>query len=45
MFVDSSVVIGADPLGDDIVDHLRDAMALCGYTDLKAFQKAEVVVR
>lgn len=45
VFVDSSVVIGADPLGDDIVDHLRDAMALCGYTDLKAFQKAEVVVR
>ena len=30
---------------DDIVEHLRDAMALCGYTDLKAFQKAEVVVR
>ena len=45
VLVDSSVVVGGDPLADDIVEHLRDAMALCGYTDLKAFQKAEVVVR
>jgi IMP dehydrogenase len=45
VIVDSSVLIGGDPQNDDLVEHLRDAMALCGYTDLKAFQKAEVVVR
>ena len=45
VLVDSSVLIGGDPQGDRLVEHLREAMALCGYTDLKAFQKAEVVVR
>ncbi|MEQ8842440.1 MAG: IMP dehydrogenase [Acidimicrobiales bacterium] len=45
VLVDSSVLIGADPQGGDMVEHLRESMALCGYTDLKAFQKAEVVVR
>jgi IMP dehydrogenase len=43
--VDASVLSGADPQAGDVVDNLRDAMALCGYTDLKGFQKAEVVVR
>ncbi|MEZ5245921.1 MAG: IMP dehydrogenase [Acidimicrobiales bacterium] len=43
--VDASVLIGADPQTGDVADNLRDAMALCGYTDLKGFQKAEVVVR
>lgn len=43
--VDSSVLLGADRRNGDVVENLRDAMALCGYTDLKAFQKAEVVVR
>ena len=38
----------ATPSGDDVesVDQLlRRVMAKCGYTDVKAFQKAEVVVR
>lgn len=42
--VDAGVLIGDEP-DDGLVDNLRDAMALCGYTDLKAFQKAEVVLR
>ena len=43
--VDSSVLVNADPDSGDITEHLREAMALCGYTDVKRFQKAEVVVR
>ena len=39
--VDQSLVTGDDPAGDA----LRETMAVCGYTDVKAFQKAEVVVR
>ena len=45
VLVDSSVLAGADPRTSEMVENLRDAVALCGYTDLKAFQKAEVVVR
>ena len=45
VLVDSSVLVGADPRTSDMVENLRDAVALCGYTDLKSFQKAEVVVR
>ncbi|MDG2028542.1 MAG: IMP dehydrogenase [Acidimicrobiales bacterium] len=45
VLVDASVLTQADPQVGDVVDHLCDAMALSGYTDLKAFQKAEVVVR
>ncbi|MDW3220807.1 MAG: IMP dehydrogenase [Acidimicrobiales bacterium] len=45
VLVDASVVVNADPQADDVVGNLRAAMATCGYTDLKAFQKAEVVVR
>lgn len=45
VLVDSSVLTGDDPRAEDVVDNLREAMALCGYTDLKGFQKAEVVVR
>ncbi len=42
--VDASLVFGDD--GAKPVDEvLRRAMAKCGYTDVKAFQKAEVVVR
>lgn len=43
-----AVLLDASILGDgngDVVGNLRQAMATCGYTDLKAFQKAEVVVR
>ena len=39
--VDQAMVIGDDAVADD----LRETMAVCGYTDVKAFQKAEVVVR
>ncbi len=45
VIVDASWLVGSDPLADDVTDHLRESMALCGYTDLKGFQKAEVVVR
>jgi IMP dehydrogenase len=45
VLIDPSVLVGADPQTGDVVQNLREAMALCGYTDLKAFQKAEVVVR
>ena len=45
VMVDSEIVLGADPQAGDVVDHLREAMATCGYTDLKTFQKAEVVIR
>jgi IMP dehydrogenase len=44
VMVDTPVALGEAPEGDP-VDHLRRAMALCGYTDVKDFQKAEVVVR
>ncbi|MEM8708675.1 MAG: IMP dehydrogenase [Actinomycetota bacterium] len=39
--VDQALVTGDDPAGEA----LRETMAVCGYTDVKAFQKAEVVVR
>ncbi|MEM7143063.1 MAG: IMP dehydrogenase [Actinomycetota bacterium] len=45
VLVDHTLLTQSDPQAGDIVDHLREAMAVCGYTDLKAFQKAEVVVR
>ena len=45
VLVDAGVLLNADPQAGDVVEHLRQAMATCGYTDLKAFQKAEVVVR
>lgn len=44
VFLDAAVVLGADP-HDDPVENLREAAAICGYTDLKAFQDAELVVR
>lgn len=44
VLVDASILVGVDG-DDDTVENLREAMALCGYTDLKAFQKAEVVIR
>lgn len=52
--VAKAIAIGADAVvvdhsmvtGDDAAsDTLRETMAVCGYTDVKAFQKAEVVVR
>lgn len=45
VMVDTSVLDDADPRAQDLASNLREAMALCGYTDLKGFQKAEVVVR
>lgn len=45
VLVDAGVLLNADPHAGDVVEHLRQAVATCGYTDLKAFQKAEVVVR
>ena len=39
--VDQALVTGDEEAADD----LRETMAVCGYTDVKAFQKAEVVVR
>ncbi len=42
--VDASLLLQADG-GRTVDDVLRRAMAKCGYTDVKAFQKAEVVVR
>ena len=39
--VDQSMVTG----DDDTAGDLAETMAVCGYTDVKAFQKAEVVVR
>ena len=44
VLVDAAVVLGDPPHGD-AAEGLRRAMALCGYTDVKDFQKAEVVVR
>jgi len=43
VMVDAGVVVGADAV--DLAGPLRRAMATCGYTDLKSFQKAELVVR
>ncbi len=43
VMVDARVVTGADAA--DLAGSLRRAMATCGYTDLKSFQEAEVVVR
>ena len=43
VLVDASVLLNGESA--DLVDNVRLAMATCGYTDLKAFQKAEVVVR
>ena len=31
--------------GGELADSLRSSMAVCGYTSVKEFQKAEVVVR
>jgi IMP dehydrogenase len=45
VLLDASVLLGADPQAGDVVEHLREAMSVCGFTDLKAFQKAELVVR
>lgn len=45
VLVDSSVLLDSDSPGSDVQEQLREAMALCGYTDVKQFQKAEVVVR
>jgi IMP dehydrogenase len=44
VLIDASVVLGSDPSNGDIVEQLREAMALCGYTDVKGFQRAEVVI-
>ena len=43
--VDASVLVGPDPSAEDLAGDLREAMAVCGYTDLKDFQKAEVMIR
>ncbi len=43
VMVDAAMITGGD--AEDLADPLRRAMATCGYTDLKSFQKAEVVVR
>lgn len=45
-----AIAVGADAVlvdgdGSGLADGLRSTMALCGYTDVKSFQKAEVVVR
>jgi IMP dehydrogenase len=45
-----AIAIGADAVMVDgdvsgYPDALRSTMAFCGYTDVKSFQKAEVVVR
>ncbi|MEZ5168668.1 MAG: IMP dehydrogenase, partial [Acidimicrobiales bacterium] len=46
VMVDAGTLLDPDPASvDDVAEHLREAMAVCGYTDLKSFQKAQVVVR
>ena len=45
-----AIAVGADAVVADgdtagFADALRSTMALCGYTDVKSFQKAEVVIR
>lgn len=45
MLIDAGVLLNPDPQSGDVVAQLREAMATCGYTDLKSFQKAEVVLR
>lgn len=48
-----AIAIGADAVMSDaaavtdggLAESLRSSMAVCGYTDVKSFQKAEVVVR
>ena len=36
----------SDPLGSlNVVGGLKRIMAKCGYTDVKAFQKADLVIR
>ena len=42
--VDGSLLSGSSD-GESVDDLLRRVMAKCGYTDVKSFQKAEVVVR
>lgn len=42
--VGADAVLAAGDLGE-IATGLRSSMAVCGYTDVKSFQKAEVVVR
>ena len=45
VLIDSSLLLDDDPENGDVVASLRDAMATCGYTDVKTFQKDEVVLR
>lgn len=45
VLVDMAMLTADDAAAELVVTQLREAMALCGYTDLKGFQKAEVVVR
>jgi IMP dehydrogenase len=45
VLLDASVLLGADTQAGDVVANLREAMSICGYTDLKGFQKVEVVIR
>lgn len=41
-----AVMTAATPVTDgSLAESLRSSMAVCGYTDVKSFQKAEVVVR
>ena len=44
VLIDASVLLADDHDGDELIGNLREAMAACGYTDLKSFQRAEVVV-
>ena len=44
VLLDAAVVLGEDSRSDDVLQQLREAMATCGYTNLKDFQKVEVVV-
>lgn len=44
VMVDASVIVGPDPSAEDLAGDLREAMAVCGYTNLKDFQKAEVMI-
>lgn len=43
--VDAGVLLAGGDDHGDVVANLRRAVATCGYTDLKSFQKAEVVLR
>lgn len=43
--VDAAAVLGDDIERESLVGSLREAMAICGFTDLKGFQNVEVLVR